>query len=99
MGLADGERAAGIASGAVVISAKNNAESPLRAYGPGSNLADHSLLEVTAGGELIIAGGTGNGYRMSELMGATNPNGWAGVLKVKNPAGTTVGYILLYTNP
>ncbi|MBI4903376.1 MAG: carbohydrate binding domain-containing protein [Acidobacteria bacterium] len=91
--------AAGVACGAVVISAEDTAESPLRVYGPGSNLADHTLLEVTAGGELIIAGGTGNGYRLAELMSATNPNGWAGVLKVKNPVGTTIGYILLYTNP
>jgi hypothetical protein len=91
--------AAGIACGAVVISAKDNAESPLRIYGPGSNLADHRLIEVTSTGELIIAGGAGNGYRMAELMGATNPNGWAGVLKVKNPAGATAGYILLYSNP
>ncbi len=91
--------AAGIACGAVVISAMDNAESPLRVYGPGSNLADHSLLEVTAGGELIIAGGTGNGYRLAELMGATNPNGWAGVIKVKTPSGTTLGHVLLYTNP
>jgi hypothetical protein len=87
--------AAGIASGSVVISAKDNAESPLRIYGPGSNLADHRLLEVTAGGELILAGGTGNGYRLAELMGATNPSGWSGVLKVKTPAGATAGYILL----
>lgn len=91
--------AAGIASGAVVISAKDNAESPLRIFGPGSNLADHTLLEVTAGGELIIAGGTGNGYRLADLGSASNPSGWAGVVKVKNPAGTTIGYILLYTNP
>jgi hypothetical protein len=91
--------AAGIACGAAVISAKDNAESPLRVYGPGSNLSDHRLLEVTAGGELILAGGTGNGYRLAELMGATNPNGWAGVLKVKTPAGATAGYILLYSNP
>lgn len=91
--------AAGIASGAVVISAKDNAESPLRIYGPGSNLADHRLLEVTAGGELILAGGTGNGYRLAELMGASNPSGWSGVIKVKNPAGVTAGYILLYSNP
>ena len=56
-------------------------------------------LQVTAGGELIIAGGTGNGYRLAELMGATNPSGWSGVLKVKNPAGVTAGYILLYSNP
>jgi len=32
------------------------------------------VLEVTAGGELILAGGTGNGYRLAELMGATNPS-------------------------
>ncbi len=91
--------AAGIACGAVVISAKDNAESPLRVCGPGSNLADHTLVEVTAGGELIIAGGAGNGYRLAELMSATNPNGWAGVLKVKIPAGATAGYILLHSNP
>ncbi len=91
--------AAGVACGPVVISAKDNAESPLRVYGPGSNLADHSLLEVTAGGELIIAGGTGIGYRMAELTSASNPSGWAGVIKVKTPAGATAGYILLYTNP
>jgi hypothetical protein len=42
---------------------------------------------------------TGNGYRLAELMGATNPSGWSGVLKVKNPAGMTAGYILLYSNP
>jgi hypothetical protein len=56
-------------------------------------------LQVTAGGELIIAGSTGNGYRLAELMGATNPSGWSGVIKVKNPAGVTAGYILLYSNP
>jgi hypothetical protein len=71
----------------------------LRVCGPGSNLADHTLLEVTAGGELVIAGGTGNGYRMAELTSASNPSGWSGVIKVKTPAGTTLGYILLYTNP
>jgi hypothetical protein len=91
--------AAGIACGSVVIAAKDNAESPLRIYGPGSNLADHRLFEVTAGGELILSGGTGNGYRFAELMGATNPSGWSGVLKVKTPAGATAGYILLYSNP
>ena len=90
---------AGVACGGTVIAAKDNAESPLRVYGPGSNLADHRLLEVTAGGELILAGGTGNGYRFAELMGATNPSGWSGVLKVKTPAGATAGYILLYSNP
>ena len=91
--------AAGIACGAMAVSAKDNAESPLRIYGPGSNLADQRLLEVTSGGELILAGGTGNGYRLAELMGATNPSGWSGVLKVKTPAGATAGYILLYSNP
>ena len=91
--------AAGIACGAVVISAKDNAESPLRVYGPGSNLADHTLMEITAGGELILAGGTGNGYRLAELASASNPSGWSGVIKVKTPTGTTLGYILLYTNP
>jgi hypothetical protein len=30
---------AGVACGATVIAAKDNAESPLRIYGPGSNLA------------------------------------------------------------
>ena len=74
-----------------VISAKDNAESPLPVYGPGSNLPDHRLLEVTSGGELILAGGTGNGYRLAELMGATNPSGWSGVLKVKTPAGVRRG--------
>jgi hypothetical protein len=91
--------AAGVASGAVVISAKDNAEPPLRIYGPGSNLADHRLIEVTASGELILASGTGNGNRLAELMGATNPSGWSGLLKVKTPAGATVGYLLLYSNP
>lgn len=91
--------AAGIACGAVLISAKDNEESPLRVYGPGSTLADHTLLEVTSGGELVLAGGVGNGYRFAELMGATNPSGWSGVLKVKTPSGATAGYILLYSNP
>ncbi len=91
--------AAGIACGAVVISAEDNTESPLRVYGPGSNLADHTLMEITAGGELILAGGAGNGYRLAELTSASNPSGWSGVIKVKAPAGATLGYILLYTNP
>jgi hypothetical protein len=91
--------AAGIACGAVVISAKDNAESPLRAYGPGSNLADNLLFAVNSAGEVTIAGGTGNGYMLSRLRGAVNPNGWSGVIEVKNPAGVTAGYLLLYTNP
>jgi hypothetical protein len=68
-------------------------------HGPGTNLADSTLLELTAGGELILAGGSGNAYRLAELMAATNPSGWASVIKVKTPAGATVGYILLYSNP
>jgi hypothetical protein len=91
--------AAGVACGPVVVSATNNTDAPFKVRGPGSPLADHTLLEVTAGGELIIAGGTGNGYRLAEIVGASNPSGWSGCLKVKNPAGVTAGYILLYSNP
>ena len=65
--------AAGVACGPLVVSAINSTDSPFKVRGPGSNLADHTLLEVTAGGELIIAGSTGNGYRFAELMGATQP--------------------------
>jgi hypothetical protein len=36
---------------------------------------------------------------LSQLRGAVNPNGWSGVIEVKNPAGVTAGYLLLYTNP
>ena len=64
-----------------------------------TNLADSTLLELTANGELILAGGSGSGYRFAGLMGATNPSGWSGVIKVKNLAGATLGYILLYSNP
>jgi len=32
-------------------------------------------------------------------MSASTPSGWAGVIKVKTPAGATLGYILLYSNP
>lgn len=91
--------AAGAACGPMLVVAKDSSESPFRVAGPGSNLPDHTLLQVTAGGELIIAGSTGNGYPFAELMGATNPSGWSGVIKVKNPAGVTAGYILLYSNP
>ncbi|MBI4910623.1 MAG: hypothetical protein HY820_43825, partial [Acidobacteria bacterium] len=89
----------GVALGATVITAANSSEPPLTVYGPGSNLADKTLFQVTSGGELIIAGGSGDGYRLAELMGATNPSGWSGVLKVKTPAGATLGYLLLYTSP
>jgi hypothetical protein len=94
-----GPVAAGVACGPLLVVGKDTTESPFKVRGPGSNLADHTLLEVTAGGELIIAGGTGNGYRLAEIVGASNPSGWSGCLKVKNPAGVTAGYILLYSNP
>lgn len=57
------------------------------------------MRDVTPGVELVGADGTGNGYRLAELMDATNPSGWSGVLKVKNRTGATAGYILLYSNP
>jgi len=91
--------AAGVACGPLLVAAKDNVETPFRVAGPGSNLADHTLLQVTPAGELLIAGGSGNGYRFAELMNASNPSGWSGVIKVKNPAGVTAGYILLYSNP
>jgi hypothetical protein len=90
---------AGLAAGPTVIAAPDNTASPLKIHGPGSNLADSTLLELTAGGELILAGGSGNGYRFAELAAATNPSGWSGVIKVKTPSGATLGYILLYSHP
>jgi hypothetical protein len=57
------------------------------------------LFQVTSAGDVVIAGGSGNGYRLAELMSASNPSGWSGVLKVKTPAGTTLGHILLCSNP
>ncbi|MCL5097097.1 MAG: hypothetical protein M1608_06140 [Candidatus Omnitrophica bacterium] len=82
-----------------MIAAPDANTSPVRIHGPGSNLADSALLELTANGELILSGGSGNGYRFAELGAASNPSGWSGVLKVKTPAGTTLGHILLYSNP
>ena len=90
---------AGLTAGPTLIAAPDNTTSPLKIHGPGSNLADSTLLELTATGELILAGGSGNGYRFAELGAANNPSGWSGVLKVKTPAGATLGYILLYSNP
>ena len=91
--------ASGVAIGPTVIAATDSATSPLKIHGPGSNLADSTLLELTANGELILSGGSGNGYRFAELGAASNPTGWSGVLKVKTAAGATLGYILLYTSP
>lgn len=89
----------GVAAGPTVIAAPDSTASPLKIHGPASNLADSALLELTANGELILAGASGNGYRFADLGSANNPSGWAGVLKVKTPADTTLGYILLYSNP
>lgn len=50
--------AAGVACGATVIAAKDNSESPLRIYGPGSNLADYRLLEVLKGQTYEIDAGS-----------------------------------------
>jgi hypothetical protein len=89
----------GLAAGPTVIAVPDTTTSPLKIHGPGSNLADSTLLELTANGELILAGGTGNGYRFAELGAANNPSGWTGVLKVKAPAGATLGFILIYSSP
>jgi hypothetical protein len=88
-----------LAAGPTVIAAPDNTTSPLKIHGPGSNLADSTLLELTPNGELILAGGAGNGYRFADLGPANNPSGWAGVIKVRTPAGATLGYILVYSNP
>src|SRR5579884_3777819 len=91
--------ASGLAAGPTVIAGPDPTTSPFKIHGPGSNLADSTLFELTANGELILAGGSGNGYRFADLGPASNPSGWSGVLKVKTPAGATLGYILLYSNP
>jgi hypothetical protein len=89
----------GLAAGPTIIAVPDSTTSPLKIHGPGSNLADSTLLELTTNGELILAGGAGNGYRFAELGAASNPSGWSGVLRVKTPAGATIGYIVLYSNP
>jgi hypothetical protein len=91
--------ASGLAAGPAVIAAPDDGSSPLRVHGPGSNLADSTLLELTASGELILAGGSGSGYRFADLGAANNPSGWAGVIKVKAPNGNLLGHVLLYLNP
>ena len=47
----------------------------------------------------LLASGSGNGYRLADLGPASNPSGWSGVIKVKTPAGATLGHILLYATP
>jgi len=75
---------AGLAAGPTLIAAPDDTTSPLKIHGPGSNLADSTLLELTA-----------NGYRLAELTPATNLSGWSGVIKVKTPVGAT----LIYSSP
>jgi hypothetical protein len=82
-----------------VITTPDAITSFFKIHGSGSKLSDNTLLELTANGELILADGSGNGYRFAELGSANNPSGWSGVLKVKTPSGATLGYILLYSNP
>ena len=79
--------------------APDSTTSPLKIRAASSKLDDSTLLELTANGKLILAGGSGISYRFSERGIANNRSGWSGVLKVKTPAGTTLGYILLYSNP
>jgi hypothetical protein len=43
----------------------DNTTPPLKVHGPGSNLADSTLLELTTRGELILAGGSGSGFRFA----------------------------------
>jgi hypothetical protein len=65
--------ASGIAAGPTVIAAPDTSASPFKIHGPGSNLSASTLLELTANGELILAGGSGNGYRFAELGAAKQP--------------------------
>jgi hypothetical protein len=81
-----------------LIAASDTSTSPLKIHGPSPNLADSISLELTANGELILADGSANGYCLAEPGPADNASGWVGVIEVKAPAGTTVGYILLYSN-
>lgn len=86
--LVDGEKGSVRPS---VIATPDSTTSPLKTHGPASNLADRAALE------LILADGSGNGYRHAEIAGTSNPSGWSGVLKAKTPTGASLGYILLYS--
>ena len=90
--------AAGVACGPLFVFAADNNDSPFSGPRPRLESRGHTTLEVTAGGELIMAGSSGNSYRFAERMSATNPFGWSVLIKVKNPAGITAGYILLHSN-
>jgi hypothetical protein len=85
--------------GPLPVVGKDTSASPFKVRGAGSSLADHTLVEVTAGGELITRRARGNGYRLAEIVGASSPSGWAGCLKVTTPASAVAGYALLYSNP
>lgn len=69
-----------------LIAASDNATSPPNIQGPASSLADSTLLELTANGEFTLACGSAN-----------NPSGRSGIIKIKTPGGTPLGYILLYS--
>jgi hypothetical protein len=60
-------------SGAVAIATGGNGDGPFTVSGDHSSLADHTLLKVLNNGELIVAGGTGNGYRCAEIMAPAIP--------------------------
>ena len=73
---------------------------------------NHDASNINAGTLALARGGAGanlsgtgpgflkqTGVGATVTVGATNPSGWSGVLKVKTPAGATAGYILLYSNP
>lgn len=92
--LVDGEKGSVRPS---VIATPDSTTSPLKTHGPASNLADRAALELIANDELILADGSGNGYRHAEIAGTSNPSGWSGVLKAKTPTGVSLGYILLYS--
>lgn len=93
-----GSVSAGSALGSTIITTKDTSEIPLQIYGPNSPLSTRLLLQVNSGGELLIAGGSGNGYMLSAVSGSANPSGWAGNIRVKDTSGSTIGYILLYTS-
>jgi hypothetical protein len=80
-----------VAAGPTIFAGPDNTISPHKVAGAGSNLTDSTLLELTANGELTLAGPSGNGYRLAELMSTSNPSGWADVLKAETQLGLPSG--------
>jgi hypothetical protein len=82
--------------GPLPVVGKDTSALPFKVRGPGSSLADHTRVEVTAGGELITrrARATDIAWLRSS---ASSPSGWAGCLKVTTPASAVAGYALLYS--